>query len=425
MKIDTQALSLLIEEAGRLSGKPNWTKQDERRNAYLLSAISAVKNGVSLQSIEQDRVNENARSMGLNPTNFNGTLTEEQRSEAKGWQSFLKYSPKQAGKPVELRDMVEGAAAAISRIGSYTGLGFFVPDGFYDGVFAAMAAHDFLFDPESVTFLKTTDGKPIPVPVAGDIENVATLTSEAGSLTSTDISSINHVTLGAYSFSSPRFVVSMEAEQDMVGTLTAIELFKKFASDRLARGIGKYLVTGTGSAQPTGLLQALQNVNAPIVIATGSAGNTGGAETGATSLGTADFANAFAQLNPAYLASGKVAWAMNMNTLGKLMTLVDKMGFPPINFVNGARTILGIPIKICPSMSNIGPSLTPVVLGDWSYWATRYAFDDANGIVVFREAPGLIEQGNVALKVFARADGNLLYTDQSSPCPFVSIMNHS
>ncbi len=422
MKIDTQALSQLIEEASRLSGKPNWTKADERRNAFLLSAISAVKNGASLQSIEQDRVNENARSMGLNTTNFNGTLTEEQRSEAKGWQAFIKYSPKQANRPMELRDMTEGSAAAIARIGSYTSLGFFVPTSFYDGVFAAMAAHDFLFDPESVTFLRTDNGRPLPVPVAGDIENVATLTSEAGSLTSTDISSINHVTLGAYSFSSPRFVVSLEAEQDLVGTLTTMDLFKKFAADRLARGISKYLIQGTGSAQPTGLLQALQNANCPIIPAAGSAANDGSAATGTNSLGTDDFASAFQTLDPAYLASPKVAWAMNMKTLGKLMSTKDKYGRPVFP---DSTQILGIPIKICPSMDPIGSSRTPVILGDWSYWATRYVFDEANGIVRFTEAPGLIDQGNAALKVFARADGNMIYTDHNSPSPFVSIMNLS
>ena len=51
MKINTQELSMLLQEASALSNKPNWTKQDERRNAYLLSAISAVKEGASLQEL--------------------------------------------------------------------------------------------------------------------------------------------------------------------------------------------------------------------------------------------------------------------------------------------------------------------------------------------------------------------------------------
>ena len=44
--INTKELQSLLAEASELSTKPNWTKQDERRNAYLLAAISAVKSGV-------------------------------------------------------------------------------------------------------------------------------------------------------------------------------------------------------------------------------------------------------------------------------------------------------------------------------------------------------------------------------------------
>jgi hypothetical protein len=47
------------------------------------------------------------------------------------------------------------------------------------------------------------------------------------------------------------------------------------------------------------------------------------------------------------------------------------------------------------------------------------------GVKVFTEAPGLIEQGEVGLRSFARADGKLLYTDTSAPSPFVLLANHS
>jgi HK97 family phage major capsid protein len=424
MKIDTQALSQAIEEASVLSNKRNWSKQDERRNAFLLSKISALKAGISSQRFEQEHLNEVERENGLPLTNFDGGLTEEQHIEARGWQQFLKHSRK-AGGNHERRDMQEGAAAAISRIGTYTSLGYFVPTGWNDSLVTSMAAHDFLWDEDSVSFFRTPTGAPLPLPIASDTENVATITGEAGSLNSTNIANTSHVTLGAYSFSSPRLVVSQESFQDLTGALSVQKIFRRFAADRLARGVGKYLVNGTGSGQPLGLLQALQNLNVPFITAAGSSSNTGGAETGANSLGTQDFANAFDSLDPAYLASDKVAWALNLKTLGTLMTVLDKYGRPIIDFVNGARTILGIPIKICPSLPNIGASNTPVVLGDWSYFATRLIFDEKTGIQVFREAPGLVEQGNVGLKVFARADCNILWNDTNSPCPFVPIVNHS
>src|SRR6266853_1120410 len=110
--INTQELRGLLQEAGELSNKTNWTKQDERRNAFLLSAISAVK---------------------------------------------------------------EGAASAIGRIGTYSGVGEFVPTEFFPELFRALAWYDVLFDEATCTVIKTTNGRPMTVPVAGDVEVVASV----------------------------------------------------------------------------------------------------------------------------------------------------------------------------------------------------------------------------------------------------------
>jgi hypothetical protein len=50
---------------------------------------------------------------------------------------------------------------------------------------------------------------------------------------------------------------------------------------------------------------------------------------------------------------------------------------------------------------------------------------EKSGIRVYTEATGLVEQGNVGMSCFMRADGELLYTDTSSPAPFTFIRNAS
>jgi Phage capsid family len=159
----------------------------------------------------------------------------------------------------------------------------------------------------------------------------------------------------------------------------------------------------------------------PPVTAQGSAANTGGSETGATSLGSVDFAAAYEALDAAYLASPKCAWAMSNKTLGYLLTIVDKYGNPLrlVQFVDGVPTIFGKKVIVCPSMPSVGVSQIPVILGDFSYFATRIITDDSTGIKTFTEAPGLAENGKVALRTFLRADSKVLWTDTSSPCPFV------
>ena len=154
------------------------------------------------------------------------------------------------------------------------------------------------------------------------------------------------------------------------------------------------------------------------VIANGSAANTGGAETGTTSIGSADLAAAVAALNPAYLGP-KTAFGMNNATLCALRGLVSKQG-TPLDIVRDTAdgpTIYGIPVKIAPSLDSMGASHNPIVLGDYSYWATRIVTgDEMMGIKSYTEAPGLAENGNVGFRSFVRAGGALLWNDTSSPC---------
>jgi HK97 family phage major capsid protein len=219
----------------------------------------------------------------------------------------------------------------------------------------------------------------------------------------------------------------MEAFQDLDASLNAISLFKRFSADRIARGVGADLVTGNGTGKTLGLIPSLVALGVVPVTAAGAAVNTGGAETGANSLGSNDFAAAYSALDAAYLSSDKVAWLMNHKTLATVSSIVNKFGnqLNLVQYVNGVPTIYGVPVKICPSMDNIGVSNVPVVLGDLSYWATRLVVDDMAGIKVFTEAPGLVENGNVGLRTFVRAHGALLYTDTGSPSPFAYIRNHS
>ena len=409
MTIDVKGLSLLIHEANELTKKPRLTRAEEIRSSFLMAAISAVKSGASLEKVSSDL---NLR-----------VSVDKSNAEARSWQALVLDQ-------FEKRDMGEGGL--ISQLGTYnTSGGTFVSTEFYPQLFAAMAAHDALYDAENVTLIRSTNGRLLPVPTAGDIENVAAIVSatDPNSNTSVDLYETGHVTLGSYNFSSPRFVVSMEAFQDLnVDSLTAIDLAKRFFADRLARGIGNYLINGTGSGQPTGLLTALENLGTPTVTVAGSSTNDGSSNTGANSLGSADFTGALELLDEGYASSSKCAWAMNRKTLTNVAGIVDKYGnlLDLVQFDdNGNATIFGIKVIICPSMPSIGVSNVPVVLGDFSYFATRIVTDETSGVKTFTEAPGLAENGKVALRTFVRADSNVLYTDTASPSPFVQIRNHS
>lgn len=418
--MNVKELSLLLSEYNALSGKIRHTKAEEQRMAYLQTAIAAVRSGASLSEVDQQFLNETERRNGLPLTKSFAVSPEQRQSE----QEFRFWKG-----AIERRD-VEGAPM-LSHIGTYSGLGFFVPTNFFAKVFESMKAADALLDKDLVTLIRTDNGRPLPVPTMDDTNNDASIIGEAVGASSVDISSANHAKLGAYSFMSRYWQVSQELFQDLDSSLSAVQLFQSFTSKALARGIGRELMTGSGlTGHILGLLPALEAENAPVVTAAGSNASTGGTETGANSLGIADFSTALKTLDSAYLESASIAWLMNRNTLNTIGGIVNKFG-DRLNLVqyddDGSASILGIQVRICPSLDNIGASAVPVILGDCSYWATRIvtpgAADDL-GIQVFREAPGLIENGLVALRSKVRADGALLWNG-NGPSPFVAIRNHS
>ena len=162
------------------------------------------------------------------------------------------------------------------------------------------------------------------------------------------------------------------------------------------------------------------------VYATGSSESTGGAQTGANSIGVTDLTVLYENLDAAYFGE-KTAWMMNQKTLGQIAGIVTKYGqrLNLVQYVDGQPTIFGLPVKICPSLPVPAASEVTVLLGDFSYWCTRLITDENSGLVVYREAPGLIENGNIGVRCFCRADGNLAWEDTSSPAPIVYLQQHS
>ena len=92
-----------------------------------------------------------------------------------------------------------------------------------------------LYSEDAVTLIKSTNGRPLPVPTANDTAEVASVVSEGGSESVVDIDSTGHQTLGAYTYRTPRFVASFEAFEDMEGALSTVNLLREFSADRLAR----------------------------------------------------------------------------------------------------------------------------------------------------------------------------------------------
>jgi HK97 family phage major capsid protein len=401
-KQQTEELNLLTYDYNALVNKKGpWTKADDARAANFQVQIANVKAGGSTKK----------------PSMF---LTTQDEEEIRAFQSLV----------LEGRgtNATEGAPMN-AQIGSYSGLGYFVPTGYYDQLFAAMKQHDkIFFDDSYCAVIKTPNANPLPVPLASDTENnLASVSTEAGSQTQTDVDSTNHAVLNGYIYNTRRMVFSLEAMQDTYGAASCYNLFKKFMAESFARGLTADLLLGSGTNRPYGLIPSLiEGEGQTPVIAQGSAFNDGSGNTGANSIGSEDIQGMYSQLDDAY-DNSHTAWLMNRHTLATLGGALDKFGniVNLVKWYDGQPTIFGIPVVISPSMESVGVSQYSVILGDFSYWATRIIIPEGPNVQVYREAPGLVENGNFGMRASLRGDGALLWTDTGSPCPFVVLQHYS
>jgi HK97 family phage major capsid protein len=286
---------------------------------------------------------------------------------------------------------------------------------FFEKVFAALKQHDPIFDEDSVTVISTTHGRPILVPYLSDVENVAVLTSETASASETDISNSGQALIGAWSYRSPILRASLESAQDLEAGVPLIEIFRRFATDRIARGVAKDLLLG--SSKTVGLLPSLLALPLAIgAIASGSNVNDGLGGAGISTISSDDIVDLYFSVDAEFRASDQCAFWANDSTLLALSKQKDKNGRPLLDLNAPRLTLLGKPVKVSPNMPSIGASTTPIAFGDFSYWATRKSIGTGY-IKRYSQTLGLIEQGKVGLRAFARFDGALLFDDTNSAPP--------
>jgi len=277
---------------------------------------------------------------------------------------------------LERRDVAEGAPM-LAHIGTYTGLGYFVPTGFRNEIENATKYYcPFLNDSVSgCTVLKTATGQVIPMPTNNDTNQVATIVGEAASVSEEDVTA-SQINIASYKFSSGLIKVSNELLQDSAFDLEAW-LAQKFG-ERYGRAYENYLTNGTGSSQPTGILTAVAASGATAVVAAGSNANDGSGSTGVNSIGYDDLVNLEHSVDPSYRNGAR--FMLHDLTLSKLQQLLDKFGRPlwvPGMAVNAPDTLLGYNYVINQAMPQIGSvsEATTVVFGQFSKFIIRKVQD--------------------------------------------------
>lgn len=328
--------------------------------------------------------------------------TRDNSPEAKAVRNFLRsgYNGERYGLPSlsdedrhllrhERRDM--GIGSPTSSIPTSV----LVPQGFYHDIEVALKYYGPMMDVSKI--ITTATGQPLPYPTANDTTQVASIVGEGANVAEDDVT-VGNLIFGAWKLSSGLVKVSLELLQDSAFDLETF-LKERFA-ERFGRGLNTLFTNGTGSSEPTGFM----TVATAGPTAVGSSGNTGGSETGGTSVGTDDLVALEHAVDPWY-RTGAI-YMMNDDTLKRIKQLKDKFGRPIYESPkDGLPALLnGYPFRINNDLPTIAVNAKTVYFGRFD----KYIIRRVKEMAVIRLVERFADYGQVAFIAFARYDGNLV-----------------
>jgi HK97 family phage major capsid protein len=278
-----------------------------------------------------------------------------------------------------------------------TGGGYLIPQGFSDMLEEALKWYGGIMG-NCGTF-DTESGNPLPWPTVNDTANKGRILAINTQLTETDLT-FGQVTFNAYIFTSDSVLVPLALIQDSYFNLD--QFIARALGTRIGRSLNQYCTTGTGTAQPNG-----------IVTATIAAGNTVQGATGeTTSLVYGDLVNTLHLVDPAYRSMPTAKWMFADTTLKALRKLVDgesrPLWQPGLTAGFGQafpETILDRPYVINQDMATMAANAYSVLYGDLSKYMVRRV---AGGTTVMRLVERYADYLQVGFLAFMRADGQLL-----------------
>lgn len=282
-------------------------------------------------------------------------------------------------KGVEFRDLSKLSAGA----GANT-----VPTSFY-GQLQAHLIENSAIRQTNVTVINTASGEALQIPKT-TAHSTASIIAEAGTITESD-PAFGMVTLDAFKYGLS-IQISSELESD-----TGVDLMGYLsmqAGRALANASGAHYVTGTGTAQPNGVVTA------------STLGVTGGA--GVVGAFTADnLMDLYYSIIAPHRARG--VWVMSdaaMKAARKLKDTTNQYLWVPGMTAGEPTTLLGRPVVTDPNVAAPALGAKSVVFGDMSAYVIR----DVAGVRVERSAEFAFANDLVTWRFILRTDGDLVNT---------------
>lgn len=248
------------------------------------------------------------------------------------------------------------------------------------------------------TVIQTSGVGAMSFPTSDGTAEEGEIVAENASATDLDVA-FGTIGLPVYKFSSKVVAVPFELLQD---SNVDIEAFVQGRlTTRLGRVTNRLFTTGTGTAQPNGVITA---ASVGVTAANGT--------TQVTAVTYESLVNLQHSVDPAYREQGNTRWMFNDTTLRELRKIKDGSGRPI--FVPGYETgnpagapdrLLGAPITINQNMANMAASARSIAFGDFSHYHIR----DVMAVEMFRFTDSAYtKKGQVGFLAWMRSGGNLV-----------------
>jgi HK97 family phage major capsid protein len=289
---------------------------------------------------------------------------------------------------VAARRREASAIYGVNTVGTNSSGGFMVPRDFGSTLIEALALFGGVREVANV--IKTASGRPIDWPTTDETNQKGELVGENVAAGLQDIV-FGTTSITAYKYSSKTFAVSLELLQDEAIDIEPVIL--KLAANRIARIQNDHFTTGTGTAQPQGVVTAAS---------TGKTGATGQT----ASVTYDDLVDLEHSLDPAYRGNAK--FMMHDQTVKVLKKLKDTTGKPlwrPGVSGGDAADILGYGYVVNQSMPQMAANAKSILFADFNTYTIR----DTMEVILNRyDDSAYNSKALVGFLAWARSDGKWL-----------------
>jgi HK97 family phage major capsid protein len=276
-----------------------------------------------------------------------------------------------------------------------TGGGYLVPQGFSDQLDDAVKQFGGMLQ-ASYNFITAT-GASFPWPTDNDTTNVGELLGINTSAALQDVA-FGQVLFNSYKYSSKIVLVPIELLQDSYFDLNTFLSLK--LGQRIGRITNQHFTTGTGTAQPSGVV-------------TGSTSGKVGLTGQTLTVIYDDLIDLIHAVDPGYRMNPTARFMLADSSLKVIKKLKDTTGRPLWMPYEGAvldpakknpDTIMGYQYTINQDMATMAANAKSILFGDFDKYKIRRVMD----MTVLRLTERYADVGQVGFLVFARYDGQLV-----------------